>query len=68
MKYLGILALLTASLASFADAACQTRTLPCSPLAVCNSMGGTQVCGTTETANGGCTLKNVAGEDNGDVT
>ncbi|WQF80569.1 hypothetical protein CDEST_05583 [Colletotrichum destructivum] len=69
MKYVSILALLTASLASFADAACQTRTTACSPLQVCKSMSGAEVCGTTETVSGtGCTLKIVSGEDNGEVT
>ncbi|TKW53733.1 hypothetical protein CTA1_1003 [Colletotrichum tanaceti] len=66
MKYFGALALLTASLAAFADAGCQQRITPCSPMSVCEKIGGPETCGTTERADG-CLLRRFGDDDFGDV-
>ncbi|KAK2004375.1 hypothetical protein LX36DRAFT_431564 [Colletotrichum falcatum] len=47
--------LLTATMAAFA-LGCTRRSTDCSPLSVCDSISGTNVCGTRELADaGGCT-------------
>ncbi|KAH9237525.1 hypothetical protein K456DRAFT_1721201 [Colletotrichum gloeosporioides 23] len=65
MRQVSIIAFMVALLAPFAASQCMDRSADCSPLAICNSMGPSQVCGNTEKVQGECVK--VTNEDRGYV-
>ncbi|KAI8237092.1 hypothetical protein K4K54_001033 [Colletotrichum sp. SAR 10_86] len=65
MRQFSIIAFMAALLAPFAVSHCMDRSADCSPLAICNSMGPSQVCGNTEKVQGECVK--VTNEERGYV-
>ncbi|KAH7229845.1 hypothetical protein BKA60DRAFT_628402 [Fusarium oxysporum] len=66
--HLSSILVLAAAFMPFAAADdCVQRTTPCSPIAVCDSMSGLNVCGTTENPSQ-CSTTVVPDDDSGSVS
>ncbi|EWZ80998.1 hypothetical protein FOWG_15000 [Fusarium oxysporum f. sp. lycopersici MN25] len=67
MHLSSILVLAAAFMPFAATDDCVRRTTPCSPIAVCDSMSGINVCGTTENPSQ-CSTMVVPDDDSGSVS
>ncbi|KAF5519064.1 hypothetical protein CGCA056_v010084 [Colletotrichum aenigma] len=65
MRQSSTIAFMAALLVPFAASQCMDRSADCYPLAICNSMGPSQVCGNTERVQGECVK--VTNEERGYV-